>query len=400
MSEVVKIASSWPNEGNRSSVDETVLLPGTPSADFKPRFRAEFLGKILAFSVEEPNLFVCLPEGHRPRAGLRAPHDVYTNVAELKPSNLRDFEFVWDKLSGGSLPADSITKVALSGTVAPPGRAEGNDREAPVRIRADLPSPGLDEPNSVQLYPAYADCNDADPGHPKGFVLQGDLGRLRFHFEVVALRRTLLSQRADREKLSVAPVDEVRFYRGYPFVESFPDLSRATIGRSEEDIDTLAHQIFAEASKSAEAFEALGIKFPAEQVTRWGMVILISVQLYLFMYLRRLSNKLRPDDAGWDAPWIAMDPSLMARLILFITIVLLPIGVAVLLAAQPFFDDFDPRFGWRYFAAERLRSMGPFRTIPVLVVLFASLQLAFRSWAYRPKPKETLKPGGAGPAVP
>ena len=39
----------------------------------------------------------------------------------------------------------------------------------------------------------------------------------------------------------------------------------------------------------------------------WGTVILLGVQIYLLSFLKQLSGKLGPDDAGWDVPWVGMD---------------------------------------------------------------------------------------------
>jgi hypothetical protein len=119
-----------------------------------------------------------------------------------------------------------------------------------------------------------------------------------------------------------------------PFNKSFSDLARATRGREEEDFGTLAPHIYAEATKGDEAFDAFGVKFPSEQVTGWGIIILIAVQLYLVLYLRRLFNKLKPNDPGWDVPWMAMDYSLLARVMLFVSLVVLPVCAAVFVVVQ------------------------------------------------------------------
>lgn len=109
-----------------------------------------------------------------------------------------------------------------------------------------------------------------------------------------------------------------------PFVEEFKDLAFAAQGHEDEPLELLAAQLTDEALKSTEAFEAFGFKFKGEQVTRWGIILLIGVQLYLVMYLKQLSGKLKPDDPGWDLPWMAMDQSLLARVMLFVSMVLLP----------------------------------------------------------------------------
>jgi hypothetical protein len=85
------------------------------------------------------------------------------------------------------------------------------------------------------------------------------------------------------------------------------------------------------------------MKFPAGQVTLWGIVLLVSVELYFFLYLRQLSGKLGAGEPGWDVPWIGMDLSRLAQSIFFVTIVLLPNGAVALLAWRRIFSLF-PRF--------------------------------------------------------
>jgi hypothetical protein len=76
--------------------------------------------------------------------------------------------------------------------------------------------------------------------------------------------------------------------------------------RPRQDIKDFLHD---EASKGAEVFEALGMKFPADKVTLWGIILILSVQLYFFVYLRQLSGRLRANDPGWDTPRVGRDTS-------------------------------------------------------------------------------------------
>src|SRR6202023_2887975 len=100
-----------------------------------------------------------------------------------------------------------------------------------------------------------------------------------------------------------------------------------------EDTKEFLHD---EASNGQEIFEAFGMKFPAGRVTLWGELLLLSVQLYFFIYLRQLSGKLNADDPGWDVPWVGMDTSALGQAILFVSLVALPIGAMGLLGGQAF----------------------------------------------------------------
>jgi hypothetical protein len=115
------------------------------------------------------------------------------------------------------------------------------------------------------------------------------------------------------------------------FAESFSDLAKATAGLGPLTLEETRKLVSDEAAKGSDRFEAFGMKFPVDQVTRWGAILLLSVQIYLFAYLRQLTGKLSSTDPAWEAPWIGMDQSLLSRVIVFATVVLLPcIAVALL----------------------------------------------------------------------
>lgn len=115
------------------------------------------------------------------------------------------------------------------------------------------------------------------------------------------------------------------------FDKSFSDLAKATDGFGPLPLEEARKLLSDEAAKGSDIFEAFGMKFPADQITRWGVILLLSVQLYLFAYLRQLTGKLSSTDAGWDVPWIGMDQSLISRVIVLATVELLPcLAVALL----------------------------------------------------------------------
>jgi len=155
----------------------------------------------------------------------------------------------------------------------------------------------------------------------------GDDGRYRFDVHATASDSEAINRTLYAWKLG-------DFEHGL-FVQSFSDLLEATRGREDLDFATLAPQLYAEASKDEEAFEAFGIKVPISRITNWGLIFLIAVQIYFLMYLRRLFDKLKPDDPGWDVPWIAMDQSAFAVFMYLLTVVLLPARECLSFAPYP-----------------------------------------------------------------
>lgn len=178
------------------------------------------------------------------------------------------------------------------------------------------------------------------------------------------------------------------------FERSFADLSTATFDRADlslEEIKTFAHE---EAAKGTEVFEAFGMKFPAGQITFWGIVLLVSVQLYFFVYLRQLFGKLKPDATGWDVPWIGMDSSKLSKMIFFFTVVVLPCAASVLLishSAARLSDGywektghwlhpvhfFAPPWHWHYTVVLKILGM--------ILAAVASGFLGCFAWRFRPQ---------------
>jgi hypothetical protein len=77
------------------------------------------------------------------------------------------------------------------------------------------------------------------------------------------------------------------------------------------------------------------------------------VQLYFVMYLRRLFRTLKVNDPGWDVPWMAMDQSLMARIMLFVSITMLPTGTATIVAFQASSQVISHDWTWHIFTLLR-----------------------------------------------
>lgn len=155
------------------------------------------------------------------------------------------------------------------------------------------------------------------------------------------------------------------------FDTSFSDLAHAAQGMESLRFDDIRQMLAEEATKGPEIFEVFGMKLPAGQITLWGIIVLLCVQLYLLTYLRLLAGRLRPTDDGWDVPWIGMDSSRLARCILFVTLVLLPLIAVMLLA-------------------ERAVSQGAHRRLLLEVLMLIGAQalacvLAVLSWRFRPR---------------
>jgi len=137
-------------------------------------------------------------------------------------------------------------------------------------------------------------------------------------------------------------------------------------------------------------FEAFGIRFPTDLATLGGTIVLLCVQLYFFVYLRRLYGSLSPNDPGWNVPWIGMDASGLTRMVFFVTVVIFPslslvvIGGEESIRATRIYWDWvgngfhhDPVGIWSWVV--KLKLLG------IIAAVILSGYLGFLSWIYRPQ---------------
>jgi hypothetical protein len=129
---------------------------------------------------------------------------------------------------------------------------------------------------------------------------------------------------ADYLMSTLPPVEGRKVDREARFDTIFADLRSAATGMESLDLTSLGGELAQEAKKGSDPIEAFGIKLPAEQVSVWGVILVLAGQIYLYLHLRELGGRMRPTDPGWDVPWIGVYKSRMARVCLWITLVALP----------------------------------------------------------------------------
>jgi hypothetical protein len=132
---------------------------------------------------------------------------------------------------------------------------------------------------------------------------------------------------------------------GGSFEHSFPELNKITKNYQTLEIDKFDAILEAEQNRTGESFEAFGVKFPAEATTRWGILVILAVQLYFWVHLQELSRKLAPDDPGWEVAFIGMYHSLPSRLVYTFSALALPIGAVTALGIRGLFVG---SFHWLY----------------------------------------------------
>jgi hypothetical protein len=325
---------------------EAILSFGTSRQFFSP-----FVAKVgdsgpLVFELDGSNQFLCAPPRFD-RHYKQVPPIVYPNTFDdaVEWYYAGWIEGIW---------VDSITEIATGASV------NESRTPTPVKIipRANETNPRLAKSiHKVKLRLARsASCDNMQP-----FFIDGFDGKNTYTFQVTGVNRGYI-KKGEGERPGV----------NHSFAMRYPDLWRAAQGRRGLDLQALAADLNAETDRRGETFEAFGLKFADSQITRWGALVLLAVQLYFVTYLKRLSASLRVDDPGWDVPWIAMDNSLLARSLLFISTVLLP-GFASLILCSRTLDD------------AVLAPSGNLMGFTAFAFCLASLFVCGWSWKYRPR---------------
>jgi hypothetical protein len=107
--------------------------------------------------------------------------------------------------------------------------------------------------------------------------------------------------------------------------ESFAELMKAAPNQ-DVSFESIAGSFEQEAAKPKfDSFEVFGVKFPVETASRWGIILIVGIQLYLWIHLHELAPRLEAGDPGWDVAWIGVYRFLPARSLFFCSTVVLPI---------------------------------------------------------------------------
>jgi hypothetical protein len=174
------------------------------------------------------------------------------------------------------------------------------------------------------------------------------------------------------------------------FKTSFPDLYQGTLGIQSLDFERILRYLESNSSSSSEVFEAFGLKIPAEQVTAWGTVVILCIQLYLFVYLRGLKRPLEPSDDAWNVGWFAANDAPLPRSIFFVTIWALPALTVILLAKHALdqrLQQASLRLHWGFlFSKQCLTFAHDFPAVPLILTgCCVSFLLGYLNWMSRPR---------------
>jgi hypothetical protein len=230
----------------------------------------------------------------------------------------------------------------------------------------------------------------------------GSNGKLTFSDNMERHYEDLELQLEGRDKLSntqfVAEVSDADIFivdraivaaaffnsRNGEFKDVFRDLIKAARGMEFLELEDIKKHLAESVGKEENVFEMFGVKFPADQITFWGAACLVACQIYFCLYLKQRVGNLSHDADAWQVPWIGMDHSIMARILFFVTLVLIPASAILLLCgrASGLVEEWNGGLNpWRWDWTGEW-SWGVLVRLETAIAV--SMYLGLLSWKYRP----------------
>lgn len=125
----------------------------------------------------------------------------------------------------------------------------------------------------------------------------------------------------------------IKTYTKYPwrhtdFADAFRELDEGTNGFQDLDFDHLKNVLRLQEKNSQDTFQAFGVRFPIETTSRWGLLILLAIQLYFWMHLAQFRSR---GFSKSDVAWIGCYSEWLPRILFLLTAVVVPVGVVIFL---------------------------------------------------------------------
>jgi len=231
-----------------------------------------------------------------------------------KPSSLKGFCFYWDLLYQKPrliLPDQTSEAINTLVTIKPDGSISASKPDYRPQTRMST---------IVNIGPTTASEQHAFstlhlPNAPYAFSWDVDANHIAIPFP--ATEKQMDGQ--------AALIRSHPYWKAGLCSQSFAELMKAAPNQ-DVSFESIASSFEQEAAKPKfDSFEVFGVKFPVETASRWGIILIVGIQLYLWIHLHELSPRLKVGDPGWDVAWMGVYRSLPARWLFFVLTVGLPI---------------------------------------------------------------------------
>lgn len=245
--------------------------------------------------------------------------DAFVVYSIAPPKNLAEFREVWDWRSKIYCPLSRGQYAWLWAVTEglqrfPLKEMPATKDKSPIYLTLMRTGPDPDEDKYPQIPEDFVYYDFGGDVHRRIGIQASGGGNID-----IALRETLL---LDFPKYKWIKSD---------FKDAFYELNGATEGFQDLDFPHL-RQILRQSEKNAkEVFEAFGVKFPIESTTRWGVIVILSIQLYLWLHMAEYRKRnIPPGDIAWLGSYTHPIP----RIVFCATALLTPIGVMSFLSTK------------------------------------------------------------------
>jgi hypothetical protein len=117
------------------------------------------------------------------------------------------------------------------------------------------------------------------------------------------------------------------------FDQTFPDLAALSDGLGALQPEQIGRVLRNLRERTGKEVEVSGLKLPLEVITRWGLVIIVGIQLYFWIDLRSFAG--RPVTAlELEFPWLGFYQDRISRIVFLMSAVLLPVATVSLLVIK------------------------------------------------------------------
>ena len=117
------------------------------------------------------------------------------------------------------------------------------------------------------------------------------------------------------------------------FVQTFPDLAALSDGLGALQPEQVAKVLRNLRERTGKEVEVSGLKLPLEVITRWGLLVILAIQLYFWIDLRNfLAKAVTPEML--DVPWIGLYPDRLSHSVFWASAVVLPVLTVCLLVLK------------------------------------------------------------------
>ncbi len=317
LADIKSAVDNWGSQEVSGAVRNAVARAGgmpTPPNQNVGKFTIASLGWIVALAPTSCIWTAPVTNGQ----GECLTNNAWNEQMLKKPATLAAFRDLWDQFS-------RKTEVITADSQHVAEKAIIIDASGSPSIVTYDPAPG--SPNSY----SFPDIRFPDPKEKNiiGREFPGISFGLVYYQDDNATKQRLLVPVpiASRTPVRVqaALIATHSYWKPGPFGTAFAEVNLATAGIQQNSFETIASNLADEAAKpKPDSFEVFGVKFPVETASRWGVVLIIGLQLYLWVHLHELSPRLKEADPGWDVAWIGVYQSLPARALFIACTAVLP----------------------------------------------------------------------------